>query len=409
MNVQALPCREFEAGVSQESRLDAYLDESVETARRREQSAFDELASPFERSLVLFGAGGLGKRTLAGLRRVGIEPRAFCDNSPSLWGRRVEGVPVYSPQDAAERFRANCAFLITIWNGQGKDRMAHRARQLTDLGCERVIPAGFLFWKYHETFLPYYPLDLPHKLLLRAEQARAAFYLWEDETSRGEYVAQIAFRLYLDYDSLGSPAGPPRYFPAGLFHLTSQETLIDCGAFDGDTIVSFTAERGSAFDRIVAFEPDPLTWPKLQNTLAALPAGIRSKVTAFPYAVGASTGSVRFNVTGTDLSAIGSGTLAVDCVELDKVLANEAPTLMKFDIEGAELDALAGARDVIRRNHPMLAVSAYRQQSHLWDVPAAIQSISEGYRYLLRPQGAEGWDLVCYAAPPERLVAGGTA
>lgn len=409
MNVQAVPRREFETDVSQESRLDAYLDESVETAQRREQSAFDELASPYERSLVLFGAGGLGRRTLAGLRRVGIEPRAFCDNSPGLWGRQVDGVLVYSPQDAAERFRTNCAFVITIWNGQGKDRMAQRVRQLTGLGCERVFSAGFLFWKYHETFLPYYPLDLPHKLLLRKSETKAVFHLWEDETSRREYVAQIAFRLYLDYDSLGSPAEFPRYFPPELFHLTSHETLIDCGAFDGDTIVSFIAERGSAFDRIVVFEPDPLNWCKLQNTLAALPAGIRSKVAAFPYAVGASTATVRFNVTGTDLSAIGSGTLSVNCVELDQILASEAPTLMKFDIEGAELDALAGGRDVIRRNRPILAVSAYHQQSHLWDVPSAIQSIAEGYRYLLRPQGAEWWDLVCYAVPPGRLVAGGTA
>jgi FkbM family methyltransferase len=409
VNVPALPCREFEADVSHEGRLDAYLEESVETAQRREQSAFDELAAPYERSLVLFGAGGLGKRTLAGLRRVGIEPRAFCDNTPGLWGRQVEGVPVYSLQDAAERFRANCAFLITIWNGQGKDRMADRARQLTSLGCEKVIPAGFLFWKYPHAFLPYYPLDLPHKLLLRAEHARAGFYRWEDETSRREYVAQIAFRLFLDYDALGSPAEPPRYFPTGLFHLTSRETLIDCGAFDGDTIVSFVEERGSAFDRILAFEPDPLNWPKLQERLAALPADIRSKVTAFRYAVGASTGTVRFNATGTDLSAIGSGTLSVDCVKLDQVLAAEAPTLMKFDIEGAELAALTGGRDVIRRHRPLLAVSAYHQQSHLWDIPAAIQSISEGYRYLLRPQGVEGWDLVCYAVPSGRLVEGGTA
>lgn len=408
MNVPALEWRESEADISLESRLDAYLSESVEAAQRRQQSAFDERARPYENNLVLFGAGGLGKRTVAGLRHVGIEPRAFCDNSPRLWGRQVEGVPVYSPQDAADKFGADCAFVITIWNGQGKDRMAQRVRQLTSLGCERVIPAGFLFWKHHQTFLPYYPVDLPHKVLLRKEEARAAFHLWEDEASRREYVAQIAFRLHLDYDSMSLPEGT-EYFPAGLFRLTQHETLIDCGAFDGDTIVSFTAERGSEFERILAFEPDPLNWEKLQATLAALPAGVRSKVTAFPYAVGASTGTVQFNATGTDLSTVGSGTLSVECVELDTVLANETPTLVKFDIEGAELDALAGGREAIRRHTPILAVSAYHQQSHLWEVPAAIRNISENYRYLLRPRGTEGWDLVCYAVPADRLAAGGMA
>ena len=64
--------------------------------------------------------------------------------------------------------------MITIWNGQAKDRMADRVRQLEDLGCQRVIPAGFLFWKYPDVFLPYYPLDLPHKLLMKADEVRSA-------------------------------------------------------------------------------------------------------------------------------------------------------------------------------------------------------------------------------------------
>ena len=56
--------------------------------------------------------------------------------------------------------------MITVWNGTAKDRMADRTRQLIRAGCERVVPAGLLFWKYPQTFLPYYALDLPHKVLL---------------------------------------------------------------------------------------------------------------------------------------------------------------------------------------------------------------------------------------------------
>jgi len=381
--------------------LESLLAESVEEARHREHTAFDDLARPFGRRLVLFGAGGFGRRTLAGLRSLGIEPLAFADNNRALWGSSVHGVPAMSPADAARTFGDNAAFVLTIWNGQAKDRMADRVRQLQELGCQRVIPAGMLFWKYPDAFLPYYPLDRPHKLLQHADEVRRAFALWSDDASRREYVAQIAFRLRLNYDGLGRPGPEEHYFP-DLFRLLPDEVLVDCGAFDGDTIAAFVRQQGERFSRILAFEPDPLNWSRLQKTLAGLPEAIRSKIACFPQAVSASSGTIQFDSTGTDLSSMGSGSLSVDCIELDEALRECAPTMIKFDIEGAELDALSGGRRTIRRRRPVLAVSTYHQQSHLWEIPLAIAQLNSEYRFALRPHGTEGWDLVCYAIPPER-------
>jgi len=75
-----------------------------------------------------------------------------------------------------------------------------------------------------------------------------------------------------------------------------------------------------------------------------------------------------------------------------------------MDIEGAELDALKGARQLIAEHRPVLAICAYHLQSHLWQVPLLIQSISDSYRFFLRQQASDGWDLVCYAIPVERLL-----
>jgi FkbM family methyltransferase len=381
--------------------LESLLRESVEDARHRERTAFDDLARPFENRLVLFGAGGFGRRTLAGLRALGIEPLAFADNNRALRGGSVEGVPAMSPADAVREFGASAAFVLTVWNGQAKDRMADRIRQLQELGCERVIPAGLLFWKYPDVFLPYYPLDLPHKLLLRADEVRQASALWSDEASRREYVAQVAFRLHLDYDGLGRPGPEEHYFP-DLFRLSPDEVFIDCGAFDGDTIAAFVRQQGERFARILTYEPDPLNWSRLQKTLATLPEAVRCKIECFPQAVSSSTGTIQFESTGTDLSSMGSGSLSVECVELDEALRDCAPTMIKFDIEGAELDALSGGSRMIRRRRPILAVSTYHQQSHLWEIPLSIAQLNSEYRFALRPHGTEGWDLVCYAIPPER-------
>ena len=78
---------------------------------------------PFANTLVLFGAGGIGRKTLAGLRALGIEPLAFADNNPALWGKRVNGLQVLSPQEASARYRKTAVFVVTIWSGEGRDRM----------------------------------------------------------------------------------------------------------------------------------------------------------------------------------------------------------------------------------------------------------------------------------------------
>jgi FkbM family methyltransferase len=381
--------------------LDDLLSKDVDDAIQRERTAFDKLAGLSAQRLVLSGAGGFGRRTLNGLRALGIEPLAFVDNNRSLWGSTVQGLRVIPPEDAAREWGEDAAFVVTVWNGQAKDCMADRIARLRALGCRRVIPAGLLFWKYPETFLPYYPLDLPHKLLMRAEEVRRAFGLWNDDASRHEYVAQIRFRLHLDYDVLGRPGPEEHYFPP-FFRLFEDELLVDCGAFDGDTIRAFVRQQGDRFGRILAYEPDPLNWPRLQATVASLPDVIREKITCFPQAVGASSGTIMFNSTGTDLSASGTGTLPVVCTTLDEALRCTTPTMIKFDIEGAELDALSGSRETIRHSHPLLAVSAYHRQSHLWEVPLAIAGMSDQYCYGLRPHSSEAWDLVCYAIPRER-------
>ena len=47
-----------------------------------------------------------------------------------------------------------------------------------------------------------------------------------------------------------------------------------------------------------------------------------------------------------------------------------------MDVEGAELDALAGGESWLQRTHPMIAIATYHRQDHLWKVPLAVNRIS---------------------------------
>ena len=54
--------------------LEALLAGGIEGTRQREAAAWGSLCDLGASGIVLFGAGNLGQRTLAGLRVVGIEP-----------------------------------------------------------------------------------------------------------------------------------------------------------------------------------------------------------------------------------------------------------------------------------------------------------------------------------------------
>jgi FkbM family methyltransferase len=381
--------------------LDELFAESEAGARARERSAFDLAAGPSKDLIVLFGAGHFGRRTLAGMRKAGIEPAAFMDNDARLWNTSVEGVEVLSPEDAARRYAGQASFVITVWRGEGSDRMAQREAQLRGLGCRYVMTFLPLYWKHAEVFLPHYPVDLPHKVHQQADEVRRAGHLWSDDASRGEYLAQVRWRLTGDF-SLPAPVQHTAYFPLELCPLTDHEVFVDCGAYDGDSIRTFLDQPKKSFKKIYGFEPDPANFRKLREEVSL--RAERDSITLQCAAVGAHNGSVTFSGDGNEASSVGKGEMVVNCITLDEVLSGTEPTYIKMDIEGAELDALNGARKIIQRHSPVLAICSYHLQNHLWKIPLLIQSMNPSYSFFLRPHLLEGWDLVCYAIPKSRLI-----
>jgi FkbM family methyltransferase len=383
--------------------LEELLAESIASAKHREESTFDRVRAEFGNRMVLSGAGNLGRKVLRALRSEGIEPLAFVDNNAALWGTLVDGIPVLSQEDGARRYGMSATFCVTIWRGEGTDTMAERCQPLIDLGCQKVINFGPIFWRFSTALLPHYSLDLPHKVLLSAGQVLAAFDLWHDDASRAEYVAQVRWRLHLDFDNLPLPVAQKIYFPSDLFEVTDEEVFVDCGAYDGDTIEDFLEVSAGRFRRIYAFEADAENFEKLNAYLDSLPLDVRRRITPISKALGERAGTVRFSATGTAAAAISSEGTDVVCVSLDGEVEDQ-PTCIKMDIEGSEPAALRGAKMAISRWAPLMCVCVYHSQDHLWSIPLQIAANHDGYHFFLRPHLRESWDLVCYAIPAARLL-----
>ena len=57
---------------------------------------------------------------------------------------------------------------------------------------------------------------------------------------------------------------------------------------------------------------------------------------------------------------------------------------IKLDTEGAELDILKGAQNVISCQKPILAVSVYHKTEHIWTIAKYLKSIRPDYKFALR-------------------------
>lgn len=377
--------------ISASQELEELLNENLADCKEREKTTFDKLTNG-NLNLVLFGAGGLGRKLLASLRQAGIEPLGFIDNKRG--GESIDGLRVFTPVQGAALWGKSAIFVVSIWAAWA-DSMREQVESLHKLGCVTVTSFIPLLWRYPH-LLPHVQVDLPSHVLEQQDEVRACFELWADDTSRQEFVAQIRWRLTGDFARLGPPL-PNQYWQRDLIPVRTDIIFADAGAYNGDTLSEFIDFVDSRFDAAYLFEPDAANIEAIERRVHAMPENIRSRVTVFPYAVADRQFDVSFQGGLGPSSAPGSGSHTVHCVDLDMTLPLP-PDIIKYDIEGFELLGIEGSRQIIRRNAPILMVCAYHLQSHLWEIPLLIHSIHPGYLFHLRPHG-QIWETVCYAVP----------
>jgi FkbM family methyltransferase len=370
----------------------SYEGPSIGTPCRDSTSGSSSVSTPGS-SLYLFGAGGAASWVLQGFRRVGIPIAGFLDDNADGIGA-VAGLPVMRPDspNADGGRRAESTVVLAVMN-PAVDESALGIR-LAELGWGTVQSlAEFGRSELSRSGRCCGMLD-PCALADRTSELDAARALLADAHSQLVFDAFLAFCHGLD-DSGFPDITPSPYFPEDLPRWPQPLRMVDCGAFDGDTLRA-AKRHGYEFEACAAFEPDPVNFAKLGSTVRSLPGGM-----AWPCGVSDRTQLLRFSAQGdTGSSVCESGELAIQCVSLDDTIPHFAPNLIKLDIEGSEQAALEGARQLIKSSRPGLAVSVYHLSTDIWRIPLLLsEMLGPRCSFFLRRHSRTIADTVLYVYP----------
>lgn len=169
------------------------------------------------------------------------------------------------------------------------------------------------------------------------------------------------------------------------------DIVLDCGASDGD----FTREALAAGAKlVVSIEISPPAIECLRRNLAQPIADHRAIV--YPKGVWDSEGTLRLNVADSNFAANsvvlqpdGShGDVLAPLTTIDNIvreLGLPRVDFIKMDIEGAEVNALAGARETITKFKPRLSIATEHKLDDEVTIPKAVRRLRADYQMTCGP------------------------
>lgn len=339
--------------------------------------------------LMIYGAGNTGRAVARYLAARGIQVTGFLDAS-SNDGQTCEGLPVSQLGRWLATSNPESYCLLVAIHNRGVS-MVPLLASLRQLGFRHVLT----MIDFTNTFSEDQPFRfwlVPSRFYVdQQKNVDALLSLLADESSHNWARSILRFRVTGDYAALPEPSRQDQYFPTDLPRWPEPLRFVDCGAYDGDTVAALLAQ-GYSLDAVAAFEPDLDNFAKVARRFPDLNA------LNVPCGVSARTTLHRFSAGGGEASRIdASGDSVIQCVALDDAIPAFAPNLVKMDTEGAEIEALQGAEQLVRRYKPNLAISLYHLPSHIWEIPLLIRGWDLDYKFYIRGHAHSSFDSVLYA------------
>ncbi|MEQ1527385.1 MAG: FkbM family methyltransferase [Gallionella sp.] len=168
------------------------------------------------------------------------------------------------------------------------------------------------------------------------------------------------------------------------------DVVIDGGGCYGETALYFALKAGNT-GQVFTFEFMPENLSIFNQNMALNPA-VAQRVKLIEKPLWDHSGEKLFiegsgPATRVSQKAMDPNARQIETISIDDLVRDEKLTkldFIKMDIEGAELHALKGAEESIKKFRPKLAISVYHKPEDFWTIPEYIAGLDLGYRFALR-------------------------
>lgn len=326
------------------------------------------------KKIVLFGAGQSSNMTVKFLK--GKDIICFFDNDASKWGKKINGYTVYPPAEIPNIVSCDTAIIISAVSQQYEI-----AKKLIDK--YNVYQDNIFSYtnEYCEKYI--YNTD---KIIENICKIENLIDLLDDNNSKEYVMNTILNRLtrnpiYLRKNmNIISP-----YEYADKIVLNKGDSIIDCGAYTGDTAEIFLRKLDGEC-RVYCVEPFRESYDKLVENIKL--KGISDRVGCFNFAVSdkKTVDLIRCNEEEVHMSAnlrnsCGKLWNKINIDRVDNIFSDiDKVDFIKMDIEGEEVKALLGAENIIKKFKPRMMISAYHLIEHVWEIPQLIKKIEPNYK-----------------------------
>lgn len=358
-------------------------------------------ASEYE-GIIIFGAGIGGKMTLDLLDENGLrhKVKAFSDNNTNKVGTSYYGVPVIEPHMINE-YRNKTLILVS---STAFDIISD---QVCEFGIARediyyFQPAGISAKKNEDMqFIKKYIIDFSF-----------VYNMLQDDISRLIYSHLLNYRIsknkiWLEKMKPVVSKENEQYFDKDIIaEYIFEDIFIDAGSYRGDTLDNFFGCFPAWGGNYYCLEASEAIFAELEEHIKKRKNC--DKVHPIKCAVWNEEGHLCFDSftygdgEGSRVSEQGT---EVQCDSLDNLFRGKPVSFIKMDIEGAERNGLTGAREIIDKNVPILAICIYHKPEDFFDIPLLIEHIKPNeYEYFIRQYRYGQSETVLYAMPKSRKV-----
>lgn len=211
------------------------------------------------------------------------------------------------------------------------------------------------------------------------ESVNEVYELLADKQSKNEYDSIINFRKTRDIAYLKKFKFrlQDQYFE-DFIELNSRSVFIDGGGFDGATTIKF-AQLFPDFKHVYYFEPGNNFLLDSKKKLIDI-----NWITFINKGLWEKTEKLYFDDSLGNASKItDAGKTEIEVISLDDII-KEKIDYIKFDIEGAEINALYGSKNVIKKFKPKLAICVYHNSLDFIRIPKLVLSYNPEYKIYFR-------------------------